>query len=223
MKIIFLVAMLALVSCGEMQEDPGLGQGGEKIPLTPRFLKGTEEGDLIGQVCDALLSKEAVLNEMRQSRIQFPMTYQWSPCEGNVQEMAKTYFIGQASVGEYSFVESNGMLAPLPAVETSSAGEMKEICRNRNDLVSPVYSGGRQAYSFAVLPSIRGCVTDSNHVCIHISKGLIQDDRESFLATELHWIRFRVTGNQQGFYTQRIKRMITPQCPKGEEQLLKLR
>lgn len=213
--LLFLAAIL--VSCGPIEPEKKEGETGNQ-ELTPRFIKGTQEELKIQSICSAMDGKESVLQEMKNVRKVMNLDYKFRNCFGNSFNYAKTALVNSVSFGEYAFIELNNSLLPIPGAETLSSGVMKEICAHKNDLISPIVSG-RRVVSFAALEGYENCTTDSDQVCMQVTYGDMNDDGKTFTPSELHWVSFRISGTQKGFYASRMKRSYSPNCPKGEEMV----
>lgn len=223
MKFLLLACLLGLMACGETVP-PASQENQSEYTFDPKFLKGTESFDQIQSVCQALEYKEALLPEMARSYAQQAMDSKVTPCTGFERiEQNKSMVIERLDNGYFfAFAGDAGNFAPIPSVESRYTGEMAIFCNQRANLSSQVELANNNAVSITVPGDTGTCITDGNHVCVHLAKGLLDADKKKFTASEKHWIRFRTTGVRRGFYSERRKLL---DCPAGgrEEKLQSFR
>ncbi len=223
MKLLsLLLVVLIFSSCGPIQPIKPNSEGGDQ-KITRRLLKGTQEEERIQALCSALEGKEIALQEMKTARKSLTVDYRFKNCSGKVTHSVKGALVNSISFGDFVFVETTNSLLPLPTAETLSSGIMKEICASKADLITPITSG-RNVISFTSLGAgFQNCLSDENHVCMQVTYGVMNDDGESFKPSELHWVSFKLGGDEKGFYGSRMKRSFPLDCPNGEEMVQSFR
>lgn len=217
-----LLSLFLSVSCGKIQPLTNSGSGGDPKEISPRFLRGTAEEAELQSVCAALEGKESVLEEMRTLRRVLSVDYGFRNCSGTRFNFKKSASVNAVSFGEYVFVEPSNSLLAIPGAETLSSGVMKEICAQRKDLISPIVSG-RRVISYAAFPGFENCPSGNGEVCVQVTYGEMNSDGKTFTPSELHWVSFKTSGSQKGFYGSRMKRTFPENCPNGEESVLVFR
>lgn len=205
MKILALISLLALISCGDApKSSDGLGK---TINNQERTLS-KDDRDRIEFICNALDSKEDILSVLLTNKYTFG--YSEKSCGSSEAETKDVVTSIERQGGDYVFEKNDGSLFGFPDVETRSQGVMTQICKGLHDqwgnyqnLTIPVKTSSTGRMWFTTKTDEKYCKSDANGLCIYIEKGTAVDDNTSQIHTQ-EWIKFSMVGKQRGFFIERL-------------------
>ena len=222
MKSLILLGLLTMVACSEITPPAAQNDGNTDYIYKPQLMKGSATLDTsfnrLQQVCQALEYKDTILPEQARTYTRHILDLNVNPCIGMARnEQGRAVVIERLENGYYfAFEGDSGNFAPISSVESRYTGEMAIICNMRSNLTDQIELASNNALSLSVIENAPNCLTDVNHVCVHIAKGPLNAEKSSIIANEKHWIRFRTTGEVRGFYA--IRRKLTACSAGGFEE-----
>lgn len=207
MKLSFVMLALVCVTACSVKVTPPSGEGskpGTERAFNPQTIDPSSEiKGKLKNLCDALEEKEIVLDDYESERAKLAATYQESDCDGNMSSKVNHEVMVTREGGAYVF-QNEKKNFPLPEIETTDSGVMKEICNNLSTLQNPMQAGAGSstAIEFETKPGISECPHDSQNICLLVLKGRISDIGNSYVINESTLVSFQtVRGGRVGFYT----------------------
>ena len=203
-SLALLFAFFMLVGCADQQPPvTDDAKPGDEENFNPITVEPTNEMRLkVREICSALEEKENVLDDYITHRVDFPVSYQESDCDGNMSTTKNVEVHVVASARNYKFATDTGTFG-LPEVETLDSGIMKEICTavNLPILSVPVQTANRTAIDFRIIRDVNICPNDSQHACILVKKGPLSIDGTKYRVSMISMVSFEtVRGDRPGFY-----------------------
>lgn len=210
MKGLLLISLLFVASCGVDPVDNSNTDtdGGGLIPLTPKLIKEQDPAILarIVQVCAALESKENFIRNDRSTSSFGVKTYNrtCSDVEYRSPDFEVVKINSRSGIHSFEYQGRAGN-TPIPEVESYTDGVLSQFCFLGDGMTSPRrINNNQEGILVTVLEGRNDCVTDTEHVCIHVAQGPIDSEAKNFTVRKRHYVRFYVgNGNKRGFYTSR--------------------
>ena len=201
-----MLALFFITACSVKVTPPG---GEATKPGTERTFspQTVEQGSLLKSqmknLCDALEEKELSLRDYEAERARLNTTYVETDCDGKSSAKTNHDVMVVRDGGTFVF-QNEGRNFPLPEVETTDSGVMKEICNNLQTLQNPMLAGAgaSSAIEFEIKNGIADCPNNSQNTCLLVMKGRISEMGGSYVVSESTLISFEtVRGGRIGFFT----------------------
>lgn len=212
-KILLLIALLGLVSCGG--EQPPVEQIGDTKTFEPVVTEGDPER--VQVICDALAAKEGMLSVLVASAKEYTFSFAQKGCdEAEFPEAKLVPTRIQKSGSSYFFSSKNGEAFGFSDVETSKDGIMELICGWTGVLESPLRSSptSKTAIWWTTMTDPAHCKSGFGNICINIQTGSSKDGYNYKIHSN-EWIKFQVSDDNQGFFVER-KLISSAGCSKGK-------
>ena len=211
-KMFILLSLLCVVACNKKDiqaKNPSLTS--DMKDLTDDNLTETDKNQLIA-ICNALSEKMLLIGDLGPTTFKFD--YAEKSCEADEIGVALETEVNIVSTYDnYVFKKLNGQNFGFTNVETPGVGVMMEICRDINNIKSPMETSATTATYFTTFPSRRECAADNvNNHCIQIERGYKEGDQYRIKSRE--WIKFQLKGNRVGFFIER-KLVSHASCSNG--------
>lgn len=200
-KLLLLLSLLLIVSC-EVAEEKDSGNLGKEIRFEPIAVT-VNDNERIRAVCQALSSKEDLLNILVNTGTEYTFMYSQKNCNDKEAPAPKpvSTLIAEEN-GQFVFKALHGQSFGFKAVETESKGVMAEICKNIGALTSPMQTSSTGAIWFTTYGNSSHCTTDANGICVHLQRGVVQDSGNYIIHTN-EWIKIKTLNEKRGFFTER--------------------
>ncbi len=200
LALVFVTACSVSVSSPGDSKKPGTERGffPQNVDLVDPTLKGK-----LKNLCDALEEKEQYLDDYEADREVLGTTYLETNCDGKQSAKANHDVMVTRDGGTYVFQNATKNF-PLPEIETTDSGVMKEICNNLATLQNPMVAapGSSTAIEFETKSGISECANNSQNTCLLIMKGRIAESGDRYVIGESTLVSFQtVRGGRVGFYS----------------------
>ncbi len=210
--LLTLTLILVLAACNETSKTEEASPDKERRfePVEISF----EDGRRIDAICRALTLKEELLPVLASGSTIYTFSYSKKNCadrEASVPKAVATQI--SDSGGSYVFVPRNGDEFGFRDVETASKGALAQICQNTGRLQSPIQTSRQGATWFSSFQAGGECEADANHYCIYLERGILSD-ADTYQIHTREWIKFRITDEKRGFFTER-KIVTSTGCSAG--------
>ena len=212
MTKVMLLSLVLLVSCNSEEAPQSPRQVGNLRDYNPISVQGNEFYSL----CLKLGQKNDRLPSLSTAQAQYNFSYSQKNCTDEVMGASQdvTVTIEQMG-GTYSFKPTTASNFGFTQIETPYEGSMKEICANAGALQSPLLVGSTGAVWFRMVSDDK-CRPDANHYCVKLEKGSLDTRYNKYVVHTEEWIKFRLTGNNTGFFTERFLD-TNANCPSGKK------
>lgn len=206
MKLTWMIALIALASCGKVETDGNVQLG--KPKLTAQEKLDATDISRIQSICNALKEKEVGINALLGTDYVF---------NGFTKGCTDSAFaaMGDATVklvdqSGYKFVDG---VTPyyFADFETSSSGILGQICNSLTAGFSPILINSE--YIFFDVDDSTDCTSGGNQQCIRIEKGIKSSETEAKIYTR-EWIKVKLDQPNLGFWTFK-KRISQSSCVDG--------
>lgn len=203
MKVVSLLALLVVVSCGAYTPDD-TSRVGESKSTTPVTVEPTN----VSRICDAIAAKAP--SSLVNTQAIFSITSKG--CDATAQSAPSDITTTiQLTLGGFRFVQSNGLLPYFSEIETVDQGSMSTICRqlvNTGTLASPIQNGNEFLYFSTTSITEGDCPVKADQQCIALMRASGTANGQAIVHTK-EWIRFNLDATQGriGYFT--LKRQIT--------------
>lgn len=205
MKLLLLLTVLIVASCGKVEVDETASRVGESRSINPLIVNSSA----VSNICQALSQK--VPSSLINTQAIFSVSRKG--CEetnGGVATDITTTI--QNSINGFRFVQANGNIPYFGDIETLESGTMSPICTqlSTGSLISPIQNGNEYTYysTSTINPDDCDKRPEVNEVCILVEKASGAGNGQAIVHTK-EWIRFNLETNQGrvGFFT--FKRQFT--------------
>lgn len=200
MKLIWLMALLGLISCVSDKDSnsnkPGIHSGQQAIVTE-------EDAQRIKKICDALDVKLATITEHVNREMTFG--YAEKTCEAQtLGALIDTNVILRSEGGYYVFRKGLDLFG-FQDLETTQVGKMVEICRNVNALKNPIFVSSTTALYFTSLTKNSECSANGvDSACIKITTA-VQQISGSYKDVSSDVMKFNLKDPYIGFFTERTQ------------------
>jgi hypothetical protein len=219
-KILSLIGLLLLVSCGAPNQNNEASGGSSRyspIPLT------TDQMAVLSNICSAVDDKTARLDGVNGTEHVF--SYKADNCDSNpsikVHDVTVKVDLSRDSSGNdiYSFLPVGNESFPFKEIETTSTGVVSKMCANIRDTSS---NGGKDAILldatglkalWFMASSSSECQPDDTHQCLFLVYGYKNANGDYDHATR-EVLKFDMH-DKRGYFVSRVKRSSIG-CKTGE-------
>lgn len=213
MKFLF-VALFMIAGVGCVSEENKTATDGKEV----RNYEPEQVDDTIvarvKTMCNALSYKQDRLKDLVSTEYTFGYSQKGCSNKSSSAPMKDVRVTIAKSGSDYSFKGLNGETFGFPDIETNTVGMMKEICENKDSLMSPMQTSSTGALWFNIYTNKDDCVSEADAFCIQVSRGSVVDGtRYAIHANE--WMKVKISGNNKGFFTER-KVATTANCGEGQ-------
>ncbi len=162
-----------------------------------------EDGRRIDAICRALTLKEELLPVLASGNTIYTFSYSRKECGDRGASLSKAVPTRISESGGYFvFAPTEASEFGFRDVETASKGALEQICQNTGRLQSPIQTSRQSALWFTSFEAGGECEADANHYCIYLQRGVLTDS-ETYRIHTREWIKFRITDEKRGFFTER--------------------
>lgn len=202
MKYLSFLALLGLISCGEVKNTSSSSVG-ELLTVEPISVDSNEVTAL-QSICSAISNKSKKLNSLLNAPLVF--SYARKGCSetnlGATQVVPTTI---QNVYGGYKLIKTDGDLFYFSDLETTDSGSLSIVCsqlKSSAGVKSPIQDGTEYIYFKAFGISGDDCPEASYEKCISVSKGSANGEGLAQIHTKT-FIRINVDTIQgrEGFFT----------------------
>jgi hypothetical protein len=213
MKVLILLSLFILVSCGKivLPEDTKLGT---LKSLKPQAISvGSSEYFKIKEICDAVKTKSVTINSLINTDYIFAGTSK-SCADTSFSNIADAEVKLVNQLDLYKFVQGPNLFY-FSDVETEDQGVLGTICSDIQNLVSPIVDGTNLLYFTATDIVSSDCLNSPDEKCLKIERA-IKVDAENGRVHTREWLKTRInqTKSRIGFVSYR-KRISEAGCEDG--------
>lgn len=201
MSNLLMLSLFLLLSC--VDEDV------KTPPVVGRYISNIQVDDPIDnarvwELCKALGNKESRLHLLASSNTAYTFSYAQKGCSETALPVAQDIVVTiKGSYPVFTFQPTtNGEYFGPNEVETDNVGVMKEICNYGATLGSPVGQGSTGSIHWTTKATSENCKAQTGTICVYLQRGTAANGQRDLLHTE-EWIKFQMTGPQEGFFLER--------------------
>lgn len=219
MKVLLLLTLMALVSCGQHEGESTMRLG--QVRTVAPIALGSENVTRLTTLCNALTQKVQQLAltttasmtfDVRESQCGGTVVSSRQPAE--VKGTAPAFFFSKTDEGHV------GEAFVFYSIETNQSGVMGTICGSLSNPTVPLVNGGKALWFSTV--STRDCVAGTNEMCIFIETGLPTGKADEYKITGEDWMKFQLNPGhpRYGYFIDR-KTLSSAGC--ADDKLTEIR